>query len=119
MSVVFLKVKVKSLAAEAKIIRHEERRCKNIQRFGDEKERTVAWLLRGSLAGHRRGVVRKEARHSLLALGYLRGNLYRAMERTCHENPNWEEVERMVKKYGPPAHNTSFENWKKVGDKAA
>lgn len=98
MSVVFLKVKVKSLAAEARIIRREERRNPE---------------LRGDLAAHRREVVRKEARHSLLAYGYLRGRSYRAMERTTHAEPSWAEVERMIRRYGPPAHNTSFEDWRK------
>ncbi len=98
MSVVFLKVKVKSLAAEVRIIRREERRNPE---------------LRGDLARHRRDVVRKEARHSLLAYGYLRGRKLSAMEPKAHTEPNWSEVERMIRRYGPPAHNTSFEDWRK------
>ena len=100
MSTIFLKVKVKSLAEEARIIRREERRARDPD-------------LKLELATHRRNTVRREARHSLLALGYLRGRAYRAMERTCHQGPGWEEVERMVRRYGPPRHNTSFEEWRK------
>ena len=111
MSIVFLKVKVKSLAAEAKIIRREEQRCKS--RPADKPGRTELLL---QLKAHRRDTVRREARHSLLALGYLRGRTYRTMERTCHQSPSWSEVERMVKKYGPPAHNTSFEDWRKESE---
>ena len=101
MSATFLKVKVKSLAAEAKIIRLEERRAGH----GD---------LRNRLALHRRWHVRFEARHSLLAYGYLRGIPYGVMERTIHEDnePDWEHVEQMVKRFGPPKHNTGFEQWK-------
>ena len=82
---VYLKVKIKSLAAEAKIIRVEERKNKKA---------------RQGLAEHRRTVVRNEARHSLLAYGFLRGKKYSQMEAKCHEYPDFERVERMVKKYG-------------------
>ena len=97
---VFLKVKVKSLAAEARIIRREERRFP-----GDSSTRA-------QLQGHRRDVVRREARHSHLALAYLRGRAYRQVEQTCHRDPDWEAVARMIKKYGPPKHNTGFDEWK-------
>lgn len=101
MSHKFLKVKVKSLAAEARIIRLEERRAGH----GD---------LRDRLAVHRRWSVRFEARHSLLAYGYLRGISYVAMERTTRDDnaPDWNHVEQMVKRFGPPKHNTGFEQWK-------
>jgi len=85
----FLKVKIKSLAAEAQIIRHEERRS--------------AGLRRASLCEHRRGIVRREARSALLAYGYLRGRLYPELERSNRPNrpgPDWATVERLVKKYG-------------------
>ncbi len=108
MSIIFLKVKVKSLAAEARIIRREEQRCK--ARPADKPGRTELLL---QLKAHRRDTVRREARHSLLAMGYLRGRAYRAMERTCRQDPSWSEVERMVQKYGPPAHNASFKDWRK------
>lgn len=55
-----LKVKIKSLAAEAKIIRQEEKRCY------DKKCRESLYL-------HRIGIVRDEARLSQLAYGFLRG----------------------------------------------
>lgn len=108
---VFLKVKVKSLAAEAKIIKREEQRigCATV-----ERQSVVS-----QLSQHRKHTVRREARHSLLALGYLRGRSYRTMEQTCHRDPDWEAVHRMIKKYGPPRHNTSFEDWKTVGNEAA
>jgi hypothetical protein len=84
---VFLKVKIKSLAAEAVIIRKEERRHR-----GDTKT---------SLHTHRIIDVRREARAALLAYGFLRGRAYVAMERpTPRERPAWQRVEHLVKKYG-------------------
>lgn len=101
MSTVYLKVKIKSLAAEAKIIKHEEQRSKG--------------TTRSSLASHRKNIVRRESRNSHLAYGYLRGRTYKQLEKTCHSSPDWDRVERMIKKYGPPRHNTSFEDWRKHG----
>lgn len=86
MSTKFLKVKIKSLAAEARIIRHEERKSRG--------------QLRNDLAAHRKGIVRREARHTQLAYGYLRNRPYRKLEQTCHRHPDWSSVERMVKRYG-------------------
>lgn len=82
---VYLKVKIKSLAAEAKIIRKEE--CKTKYNY---------WGLRE----HRKGVVRNEARHTLLAYGFIRGKAYKDIEATCHTEPDWDKVKKMVEKYG-------------------
>jgi len=54
-----LRVNVKSLAAEAKIIRRETQRC------GYQYEQM--------LVNHRRGYLRDEARYAQLALAYVRG----------------------------------------------
>ena len=83
----YLKVKIKSLAAEAKIIRTEEKRAR---RPG----------LRRGLEDHRKGIVRTEARHTHLAYGFIRGREYHQMESSTHETPNWEKVRKMVEKYG-------------------
>lgn len=61
-----LRVNIKSLAAESRFIRQETARC------GKE--------YRNALAFHRRGKVRDESRYSHLALGFLRGRKYRALE---------------------------------------
>ncbi len=82
-----LKVKVKTLAAEAKIIRHAERQATSADR-------------RCALAEHRRTVVRSEARSSLLAYGYLRGRAYRSMELTCHTEPLWDAVVKIIQRFG-------------------
>lgn len=83
----YLKVKIKSLAAEAKIIRTEERRARRP-------------ALKRGLQDHRKGIVRTEARHTHLAYGFVRGLEYHQMESTTHEAPNWEKVRKMVERYG-------------------
>ena len=83
----YLKVKIKSLAEEAKIIRLETKRAKNIS-------------IKNGLAGHRRGIVRFEARHTHLAYGFLRGLECRQMEQKAFEAPDWAKVKRMIERYG-------------------
>jgi len=85
----YLKVKVKSLAAEAKIIRKEEKRCKNSS-------------LRNGLYRHRIDVVRYESRHTNLAYGFLRGRTYSQIESGAKKPPDWAKVRKMVEKYGMP-----------------
>src|SRR5688572_11517601 len=82
----FLRVKLKALAAEARIIRAEGGRA--------------PVHLREALAYHRRGVVRAAARNTSLAYAFLRGRPYRRVEGKCGEPPNWGEVRRMVRMYG-------------------
>ena len=96
MSIRFLKVKVKSLAAEARIIRQEERRS-----YGQ---------LRNDLHSHRVHHVRREARATLLAYGYARGKTYATMERSPRSVPDWDRVERMIKKYSQLKQ--PIEEWK-------
>lgn len=80
-----LKVKIKSLAAEARIIRHEERKYRGLERR--------------ALQDHRRGVVRYEARHSQLAYAFIRGRPYSAVEAKCHEAPDWDKVRSIVTRF--------------------
>jgi hypothetical protein len=93
----FLRIKLKSLAAEAKIIRLEEARNKR---------------LRYELSMHRRGTVRIAARNTQLAYAFLRGRTYKSVEPTAKTPPNWKEVERMVRQYGVAAPYFSTKgNW--------
>jgi hypothetical protein len=82
-----LKIKIKTLAAEAQIIRFEENRTINTSKKAD-------------LAMHRRGIVREAARNAQLAYGYVRGRSYHQLEAKCHIEPNWKTVKAMVEKYG-------------------
>lgn len=86
----YLKVKIKSLAAEARIIRHEESKAL--------KRKNTA--LKDGLACHRRGIVRSAARLTHLAYGFLRGRPYKALEAKCAVKPDWDRVWKMVEKYG-------------------
>lgn len=80
-----LRVKIKSLAEEARIIRREERKA----RYGRER-----------LHLHRVGIVRSEARHAQLAYGMLRGRSYKSLEPNAKEPPNARRIAELVAKYG-------------------
>lgn len=88
-SLIHLKVKIKSLAAESKIIRLEERRAKAAGRRA----------LRASLQDHRLHVVRSEARHSQLAYAFLRNRELVSIERQGSSRPNWDSVRKMVERF--------------------
>jgi hypothetical protein len=91
MSRTFLKIKIMSLAAEARIIRAEERKWPRERDFPLEQRQEpgtkARWSTRAGLAGHRRVAVRSEARYALIAYGYLRGMAYRRIEPGCHDAP--------------------------------
>lgn len=86
-----LRVKVKSLAEEARIIRREEQRT-----YG---------RLREELHKHRVIDVRREARAANLAYGFIRGRTHEQMEGSRKTEPDWEKVRRLCKKYGPAGYN--------------
>jgi hypothetical protein len=100
----YLKIKIVSLAAEAQLIRSAERKIKAKHVKWRAKVASRAGTLPPDvffgLKTHRTDVVRQEARCAQLAYGFLRGNVYRTMEATCHRGPNWKRVEELVKKYG-------------------
>ncbi len=89
----FLRVKLKSLAAEADIIRLEERKANKYKDF----------TLQNELSVHRKYVVRRQARATLLAYQYLRGVPYHVCESPNPAKPNppdWISVGKMVRRYG-------------------
>jgi hypothetical protein len=95
---VFLKIKLKSLAAESRIIRTEERKRPGPARW--------------PLTQHRRGIVRRESRKTLLAYGYLRGRTREQIEVRPRTHPDWSDISRMVKRYGPRTFDeTQFKTW--------
>ncbi len=81
-----LKVKIKSLAAEARIIRLEELRSSGVTRQ--------------SLYFHRVYDVRNEARWSQLAYAFLRGRDYSQIEAKNSGWVNWDRVMKLVAKFG-------------------
>lgn len=98
---VFLKIKLKSLAAEARIIRAQELKTRGTRNNH----------LREELYLHRIGVVRRAARETHLAYGYIRGRSYCALERECRCPPDWKAVGKMVEKYAPEKVG-EFDAWR-------
>jgi len=88
-----LKVKIKSLAAEAKIIRLEERKVLGWKKPDGDLYR--------SLREHRITDVRKDQRASMPAYGYIRGVPYSAIEKPNQDNPpDLARVRQLVTKFG-------------------
>jgi len=84
MSQTYLKVKIKSLSAEAQIIRKEENKAKRNFRWlknvqGSEDDYQVTQNLYNGLRDHRLAF-RPDLRASYLAYGFLRGRTYRQVE---------------------------------------
>lgn len=101
-----LKVKVASLAAEAKIIRRIERRLKKAK--ARKPELTLDFQ---SLQQHRREHVRWHARHTHLAYGFIRGLSYKAMEQKCRVQPSMKAIMDMITKYGGPITTERMHAW--------
>lgn len=93
-----LRIKVKSLVEESKIIRREERRT-----FGD---------LRDEMRNHRVFVVRSASRSSGLAYGLVKGLTMEQMEPTRLTDPNWDAIKKMLAVYGPRNHADILEKAK-------
>lgn len=83
-----LKIKISTFAAEARIIRREERKWR-----GEH-------LMRTSLHEHRVVNLRKVTRTSLLAYGFLRDRPYKVMEKFAYSQPDWAGVEKEVIRFG-------------------
>lgn len=86
-----LKVKIKSLAVEARIIKREEGKTKDPQ-------------LKNSLRFHRTYDVRKEARSAHLAYAFLKGFEYAQIESRCNEKPDFVRIKKLVEKFGRCYH---------------
>lgn len=110
-----LRIKIKSLAAEAKLIREEEQRCtKHSQQalaaVGDKVAHATAmqWRAehlaqRARLREHRVNDVRQETRLSLLAYALIRGRSYASQEKGNSRKLSDGEQQRllrMVTKFG-------------------
>lgn len=111
-----LKVKYLSLAAESRIIRHQERRLRDRARKAALKNKTDAVSrlqdTRMSLHQHRLEVVRPVARAAHVACSFLRGREYAEIERVSDTDPNWEAVQNNVKKFGGKEDQERFQDWR-------
>jgi len=81
-----LRVNVKSLAAEAKIIR-------------DEIQRATTKEARESLHYHRMERVRPEARMAHLALAFARGKAYKEAESKARNKPSVPELVKKIQRF--------------------
>lgn len=151
---VYLKIKIKTLAAEARDIRQEERKIninarerihlrrdiklgtyrdmhnrrtndfigeavilrlqKKLERSRNILNNSKAQARFRGLHTHRTIEVRKEARSSFLAYGFLRGLGYKSIEDT-KKKVDWDRVESLVKKYSeddPRITLQRFAEWK-------
>ncbi len=90
-----LRVNVKSLVCESRIIRKEIKRILKTSDGTDAKARTASTLER-----HRKVVVRDETRHALLAMGFVKGTPYRRIEQATREGnePNAERIANKLKR---------------------
>lgn len=139
----FLKVKSASLAAETRIIRKRERHtlanARALAGIYDYKHRKdeprpempekvhramslenaaqkakEAYDLFWGLTHHTKNIVRKEARDTHVALHFLRRKPYATVEDFAYSQPDWDNIERMVLKYGeddPRELSQRFAEW--------
>lgn len=112
----YLKIKIKSLAAEARMIRQEEQKVKrfyrNAKTIEHHREHTATfWGLRC----HRKFDVRREARAAQLAYAYLRGIPLKTVESKVHDQCKQLSVLRrardIAEKYGYGFDKEKFEAW--------
>lgn len=92
-----LRVNIKSLAAEAKIIRREARRAGNF----------YSW----QLTEHRRGRLRQEARITHLALAFVRGRAYRSVEQNSKDMDITFRLRAKVNGFGAAASESQITAW--------
>jgi hypothetical protein len=102
------RVKIKSLAAEAKIIRKEmakRRWCVH----------TSGSMMPSMLQDHNKRVVAYEQRHTLLAYAYLRGRSYHSTENPSADNaPNAKKVSDILTSMKTPTSVSEVEAWMKA-----
>lgn len=115
----YLKTKVLSLAAEARIIRNLERskaRATKAARENNKLESAVYHeSVRFGLWDHRCNVVRREARSSHIAYGFLLGRSYQQIENLSYVQPDWARVEQLITKYyegDPRTIQQRYAEWK-------
>jgi hypothetical protein len=119
---IHLKVKVKTLAAEARIIRKEERKALKAGRYWkyadaprdphkSGRAMQDAYRTYESLHEHRTGIVRSAARINNLAYGFLIGLSYEEMERYAKTEPHWNGIEKLVKRFGSKEDQERWNSW--------
>jgi hypothetical protein len=102
----YLRVKIKSLAAESLIIKREMLKFRTTNPVYER------------LHQHRVVDVRKEARATIVAYGFLNGLAYHEIESASYEEPDWTRVSAMVAKYGTEGtiaeRATALKEWRQT-----
>lgn len=93
-----LKMNIKSLVAESRLLRAE---CRS-NRVRDSD-------LRGSLHFHRVYHVRNALRVALLAYAAIRGVPYKVVERNAKSQPDWRSIKIKAKRFG--ANEDRIDRW--------
>lgn len=116
-NLLFLKVKAKSLAEEAKIIRKEEIRIKNMKYF-DEATQSERNFTMWKLHVHRANDVRNESRATHLARTFLRGKGYSTVENLGRLKDSYTflyivipRVLKIINKYGDKTTEHELKKW--------
>ena len=98
-----LKIKIKTLAAESRIIRLEERKAKAKARMVKRSEAKAGLRERCSrLGNHRKTVVRQAARAAYIAYAFISGRSYKSTEDRVKIEPEWRSVARNVVRFLTP-----------------
>jgi len=106
----YLRVKIKSLAEESKIIKDEMARVsKRLRHAQVEETQDRLRYQMISLDIHRRMDVRSAARHSLLVYALLRDKPYKLLEEKCHTPPSMKRIAKEAERFG--AKHDDIEKW--------
>ncbi len=121
---VHLKIKIKHLSSESRIIRHEEQKslthARNAKASGNVDFFNNHRSTFNSLRRHRVGPVRRYARLNNLAYGFLRSTPYQDMEHKVRDYerwPNFLEIGKLAKRFKakgmtPNEFDQLFRAWK-------
>ncbi len=121
----YLKVKIKHLGAEARIIKEEKDKWLKKAARGranvakrDGAAPNAPSNMANYLHEHRINCVRKECRDSHLAYGFIRGLRYEQVEARRYTDPNWLNVFAIIQRFYNPIYGINmsledrFREWK-------
>ena len=105
------RVKIKSLADEARVIRREVKKTKGHYWVDGDY---VLGCVGDQLTSHNRNVVRVEQRHTLLAYAFYRGVPYSVVEKPSENNkPNISHICRILKSLTYNDYPSGVQKWLK------
>lgn len=119
---VYLKARVKSLAASGKELRKSERAVLKRARFNRDKDERLGFNDISEHTSHLRAQhrliyidrmdVRRHAFETHLAYAYVRGRPLSRLLRGLHTKPNWTMVRQLIfEATGTPVNLLDFANW--------